>query len=64
MQVESKMLNFERIEIYDFTGRQVLNSQFSTNNYKLDISDYPSGIYLINVFADGKIITSEKIIKQ
>ncbi len=50
------------IQVYDFSGRKVLNKAFSkTNNpddYHFNINHLKSGIYLLSFISDGKNIAS------
>ena len=53
------------ISVSDITGRIIVNRterKFSSN-IVVDLSDQPSGIYIINVSANGERITSKKALK-
>lgn len=46
--------------IYDIFGKQLLRTQ----TRDLDISNYPTGMYIIKAEKDGKFISSTKLLKQ
>ncbi len=46
--------------LYDATGRQL----FSVPNFRMNISDLPSGIYYVKIMDGGEYISTEKIIKK
>lgn len=49
------------ILIYDLLGRKLIKAQ----SLKINISDFPSGIYMINVLNESKqIIHKEKVVKN
>lgn len=50
-------------QLYDFTGKLLKSKKMNPNN-EISLSNYPNGIYLLNVIADGHIISSQKIIKK
>ncbi len=52
------------IEVYDFAGKQVLTSPF-TSGQALQVSNLPSGMYLLRVVdEDGKDVGAEKFVKE
>lgn len=51
------------ITIHDLQGRLILTEKITTNNTNLDISDRPSGAYILNIQIDGEI-SNWKIIKE
>ncbi len=58
----SSFENIDNIEIYDVLGKLIYNSDDIVNNFlKLDISDYPDGLYLIKIKSSDNYI-SKKIL--
>lgn len=53
----------DRIEIYDFAGKQIISSQQSINKHTIDVSNYPAGIYLIKIYSE-KYVQTATIIKN
>jgi hypothetical protein len=54
--------NFRNIEVYDATGRLVLNSN---NPYVLDLMNLSTGLYMVKVYDnDSLLIASNKVIKD
>lgn len=48
LNIETKSLQIETIEIYDLTGRQILQNQNLINN-KLEISTLSNGFYIVHI---------------
>lgn len=63
--VSQKDHQIVEILIHDFSGRQIQKLQWSNFNRKgqIDLSGYQSGIYLVNIKADGTWLETKKIIK-
>jgi hypothetical protein len=53
-------LEFDEVLIVDLTGKQVLRDK--TKHKSIDISQVSTGIYLIHLLKEGKIIFSDKLI--
>ncbi|MCB9224179.1 MAG: CotH kinase family protein [Crocinitomicaceae bacterium] len=52
------------IELTDLTGKRLLYMAFAGKaEMILDLSDYESGIYLINIYENNRIVSHEKIIR-
>ena len=56
-------LTIDRIQIHSNLGQLLLDTNYTQNNVKLDISNYPKGIYFVSVFTEGKS-NYYKIIKE
>ncbi|MBN2891702.1 MAG: T9SS type A sorting domain-containing protein [Bacteroidales bacterium] len=54
----------ERVQVIDFTGRQIFNEKLSNNNEQFNLSSFPNGLSQINIISGGKVIASEKVVKQ
>lgn len=59
-----KVLNSKiKIEVTDVMGRLIDNFNFSnTNNIKIS-NDYQKGIYLVNIYENGALMKSQKLVK-
>ncbi len=55
--------NGGNLKMTDFTGKIIINTTFQGSKFNLDISQFPSGIYNLNVQA-GEESLNKKIIKQ
>jgi hypothetical protein len=49
-----------QVELHSLTGELLMQA---VNKQKIDISEYPNGVYILKVMADEQVIT-EKIIKE
>ena len=65
LQIEWNMIQPEKIEIRDFTGKSVLQKDLETGNEhtNIDVSNLAKGIYLVKVFAKEKEYL-EKFVKE
>lgn len=54
----------ENAVIYDFQGRICMQVQLNAGECSVDVSDLPSGIYLLKVTLDNGSHSSQKFIKQ
>ncbi len=66
LNIHVKSGNMDLIKLIDISGRMVqsINLQEGVEYYQVDLSDYTSGLYLIQVYQLGKLIQSEKLIKN
>lgn len=55
-------LSVDRIEVYDFNGRQV-NIDFNKDSNEISLKNIESGLYLIKVYSEGKYSLA-KVIKE
>jgi hypothetical protein len=51
------------VQLYDFQGRMIRNIDVNSGTYQLDMTSYPRGIYLVQVFTPAGN-TIRKIIKE
>lgn len=62
-----KQLNNVSIDLYDITGQNLFTETLSVNNTRffssLNTKNIPQGIYLLTISDNGKVITTEKVIK-
>ncbi len=54
--------NIDRFEVADLSGRVIINQK--NDGQKINVQSLTIGIYIVNLISDGKIIKTEKIIKQ
>ncbi len=59
LMLETELENYT-VKVYSMLGQQMLSS----NESRIDLSDFPSGIYIINILVDDEIVQKEKIIKR
>jgi len=63
--IKTKTLNSFNINVYDVTGKVILtqkNVKPNNNIYALDISEYASGIYSLNISTDRSKVTKKIIL--
>lgn len=63
LTINSGQLKIQEVEIYDITGKQIINYQLSTINPLIDISELDNGIYILKIISRNKVFT-KKIIKN
>ena len=51
------------VEVYNAIGQRVYNKESIVNQDWVDLTDWESGVYMINIFEEGDRSTSTKIIK-
>ena len=53
------------IEVYDMMGRNIKNMELNTSEkeYKLDLSGFSKGVYLLNMTIDGERSTKKIVIE-
>lgn len=62
--IESEQVNINQIRIYDISGRlYTYNTINRISEIELDISKLSPGVYIIDIFADQKIISNKIIIE-
>ena len=54
----------DSIVIYDLSGREVMRQNLNNKNSILNIESLSSGTYLIQIFNKGKLLKSDKLIKN
>lgn len=55
--------NDAQVQITDLTGKVILNQNYHLGSYKIDLSSYSDGVYLLQVLANG-VVKNAKIIKE
>ena len=56
--------NASNISIYDMNGKLMLRKNIKNNSGEFDISDYPSGIYIVRVQDEANQIKTMKLVKK
>jgi hypothetical protein len=54
----------DQINLIDMTGRPLASMSTADDAKQIDVSNYPSGLYIVQVIRDGQIITNLKLAKQ
>ncbi len=61
LNIENVKGQIDRVDLFDATGRHI---QMLTNRFdKLDVSEYESGIYLVNIHVENRIISRSFIVE-
>jgi hypothetical protein len=55
--------NIKNIKVFDGQGKLIVNQDFNQNDLRIDLSNYPTGLYIIKIRTDKNEV-SEKIIKN
>lgn len=53
--------NIITLELYNLTGQKVYGAEVNVNNYKLDVSALPQGLYLVRLTSVNKNVLTTKI---
>jgi hypothetical protein len=56
-----------KLQVTDANGKTILSEEFSGNgtiNYKVNTSEFTSGIYVVSVYEDKRLLGSEKVVIQ
>ena len=62
--IKSKtVLNNAQLLIRDINGKLILSQTLNSDNIKIDISNSPAGIYLLQIITDNKIINHKILLK-
>ena len=58
-------INNATLIIFDITGKEVYKSSITSNESKqIDVSQFTSGIYLLKILDNGRLISSDKLVIQ
>jgi len=65
LTIELKDLNLigAVLEMYEITGKLISSNKIDINNYHIDLSNYPKGMYMLRITHDNKQLV-RKIIKE
>ena len=64
VNISSDKDQLQRIELYSMTGSLIFKADLNSNNYALNISNYPIGTYLLKVFSQDNDVINTKIVKK
>lgn len=56
--------DIDSITIYDLSGREIMQQKNNSNHSTLNIKSLSTGTYLIQIFSKGKLLKSDKFVKQ
>jgi hypothetical protein len=51
-------------KLYNLFGEVLLSNTITGNSQKIEIANFPVGVYILRIYEDGLIAKSEKIVKQ
>lgn len=54
---------FRSVSLYNSLGSKIVSKNYNSNNYKLDITDLPSGVYMLVITTDTGV-QKQQIIKE
>jgi hypothetical protein len=52
------------IALFNIRGEQVMKTRSAAANSQLDVSKLASGLYLVKITKDGRLVSQLKVIKQ
>lgn len=52
------------LQLYDVSGRLMLEKKLTQDGIELDISSYASGIYFVRLYADDRLLAVRKLLKK
>jgi len=53
------------VELYSLSGKQLIDSHYEGSEpIRLDMRDYPAGVYIIKLRSDEGVVRNERIIIQ
>lgn len=55
--------SIEKVEIFDLSGKKLIQNEMNSNKTEIDMSGLLSGIYIVKILSDGKTQT-KKVIKK
>ena len=64
ISVSSPLIEANGIEIFDNSGKLVLTKTKLQNQEKIDVRKLPVGVYYVRIYKDGKLLKSDKFIKN
>lgn len=64
LSIKNYDLNNLSYQLYDLTGRLLINKKLTNNNTNIVMSHYPSAMYYLKVIDHQKLIKTFKIIKK
>lgn len=63
-QFQISNAGYSAFEVYNATGELILNDKANSNQYLLDLSNEPNGIYLVKFYFENEIITKKVSLKK
>lgn len=64
ISISSPTTKIDEIEIFNSEGRLIKKSEIRNETTKVDINDFPTGMYYIRAYGKGNFIKSMKFIKN
>ncbi len=61
--ITSKIKSNEKVEIFNLMGEKILQSNIHGQNTAIDISNHPSGIYFVKIYAENTVYTKKILIQ-
>jgi len=53
----------DKLIITDCTGRIIYNQECNSTETEINLNDFPSGVYILNILSDNKAVVKQKLIK-
>jgi hypothetical protein len=55
--------NIESIEVYDITGKLVMQQQVNSDNATIDLSNYAKGVYTLKTYTGNNVKVNKLIVE-
>ena len=52
------------LQLFDVQGKLILRKRIETDETEIDFAGRPSGMYLLRVVSDGKVVDTKKVIRK
>ena len=52
------------LQLFDAQGKLILRKHIETDEAEIDLTERPSGMYLLRVVSDGKVVATRKLIRK
>jgi hypothetical protein len=56
--------NVVELQMFDAQGKLLQRERFEGDEIEMDFSGRPSGMYLLRIVSDGKVVTTRKVIRK
>jgi hypothetical protein len=62
--ITSPHVTVDLVEVYNVNGQLVKSQKLEEVNNKVYVDEFQSGVYFVRIYADGKFLKSDKIMKK
>ena len=62
--ITSPQLDIDEVEIFNNAGQLVKTQKLTEVNNRINIDEFPSGVYYLRIYSDGNFVKSDKVVKK